>query len=116
MPFDWSDYLALALELSRTAGEAAHRSAASRAYYSAFNFARQHRGARRAHASQSGSHAAVWRALATSGNPGWQRAGNLGKFILEYRLQCDYDNEVPELISKMHRILRISTEIRQLLG
>ena len=115
MPFDWREYLVLGNEFSRSSSEAGQRSTASRAFYSAYNIARQHRGARQAYASQSGSHAGVWRALVMSGNPKWQRAGSLGKFILEYRLQCDYDDEVPDLVSKMYRTLRTADEILQLI-
>jgi hypothetical protein len=47
MPFDWVEYLALARFLHGQAGsgtspEAAHRGSVSKAYYAAFNYARQY--------------------------------------------------------------------------
>lgn len=45
MAYDWSEYLALAKELSQKGSDAAARSAISRAYYAAYNTARRHRAA-----------------------------------------------------------------------
>jgi len=44
--YDWSEYLALAKELSQKGSDAAARSAISRAYYAAYNTARRHRAAK----------------------------------------------------------------------
>jgi len=61
MPFDWQEYLLLARELSQRSGEAALRSAISRAYYAAFctacNYLRQ-RG--ESIPDSEHSHKAVW--------------------------------------------------------
>jgi uncharacterized protein (UPF0332 family) len=40
MTFDWNEYLRLAQSLAEDEGDAARRSAVSRAYYAAFNRAR----------------------------------------------------------------------------
>ena len=115
MTFSWEEYLVLAKELSRKGGEAAMRSAISRAYYAAYQTARRHKGSRNAMATQSGSHGAVWRALKESGNRDWRRAGNQGQDILEYRRQADYDDDVSGLTPMMYRTLRIAEEIMRLL-
>jgi hypothetical protein len=99
--FSWEEYLVLAKELSRKSGEAAMRSAISRAYYAAYQTARRHKGSRNAMATQGGTHGAVWKALRESGNRDWRKAGNQGKDILEYRRQADYDDDVTGLIPMM---------------
>jgi len=97
--FHWAEYLALAKELSQKGGDAAARSAISRAYYAAYNTARRHRGARRAVATRGGSHSAVWTALTESGNNNWRTAGNKGRDLLERRRKADYDDEIAALDS-----------------
>jgi len=114
--FKWEEYLVLAKELSGKGGEAATRSAISRAYYAAYQTARRHKRSKSAMATQSGSHGAVWRALRESGNRDWRTAGNQGKYILDYRRQADYDDNVPGLIPIMHNTLRIAEEIIWVLG
>jgi hypothetical protein len=73
--FQWDEYLALAKELSQKGGEAATRSAISRAYYAAYHAARRHRACRNALATR-GSHGDVWNTLRGSGNPDW-RVGDI---------------------------------------
>lgn len=116
MAFDWEEYLVLAKELSRKGGEAATRSAISRAYYASYQTARRHKGAKSAVPTQSGSHVAVWLALQKSGNTDWRRAGNQGQTILVCRRQADYDDNVPDLITVMHKTLRLAGEIVGVLG
>ncbi len=116
MTFRWEEYLFLANELSRKGGEAAARSAISRAYYAAFQTARRHKGAVSAMPSQSGSHAAIWLALQRSGNADWRKAGNQGKDILVFRRQADYDDLVTGLTPMMNHTLRLAREIVQVLG
>jgi hypothetical protein len=109
-------YLVLAKELSFKEGEAAMRSAISRAYYAAYHTARRHRGSKSALSTQSGSHGAVWKALKESGNRDWRKAGNQGRDILEYRRQADYDDDVPRLVPMMHSTVRIAEQIVDLLN
>ncbi|SPF52728.1 conserved hypothetical protein [Candidatus Sulfopaludibacter sp. SbA4] len=116
MSFRWEEYLLLAQDLSQKGGEAATRSAISRAYYAAYHTARRHRGSRSAVATKSGSHAAVWIAWRDSGNPDWRRAGNQGKVILDWRQKADYDDEVPGLAPMMDKTMKIAGEILHLLG
>jgi len=114
--FRWAEYLVLAQELAKKHGEAATRSAISRAYYAAYHTAKRHRGSKSAMATRSGSHGDVWRALRDSGNPDWRRAGNKGRDILECRRQADYDDAVPGLTPMMHKTLQIAEAILQVLG
>jgi len=114
--FRWEEYLFLAKELSQKGGEAATRSAISRAYYAAYQTARRHMGSKSAMATQSGSHRAVWMALRESGNKNWRKAGNQGRDILECRRKADYDDEVSGLTPMMAKTVRIAEEILQLLG
>lgn len=116
MSFQWKEYLFLAKELSRKGGEAAARSAISRAYYAAYQTARRHKGAKSAMPTQSGSHVAVWVALQKSGNKDWRRAGGQGQDILVCRRHADYDDDVPGLIPMMHRTLRSADDIVGVLG
>jgi hypothetical protein len=114
--FKWEEYLVLAKELSQRGGEAATRSAISRAYYAAYQAARRHRGSKSALVTNSGSHGAVWKALRESGNRDWRKAGNQGRDILEYRGEADYDDAVPELTRKMSSTLKMAEEILRLLA
>ena len=116
MAFHWAEYLALAKELSQKGGDAAARSAISRAYYAAYNTARHHRAARRTVATRGGSHFAVWMVLIDSGNTNWRTAGNKGKSILEFRRKADYDDEIVGLAGLMYRTLSVAEEILLLLG
>jgi hypothetical protein len=114
--FRWAEYLVLAQELAKKHGEAATRSAISRAYYAAYHTAKRHRGSKSAMATRSGSHGDVWRALRDSGNPALRRAGNQGKQILDYRRQADYDDAVVGLTPIMHKTLQLAEEIVLVLG
>jgi hypothetical protein len=109
--FRWEEYLVLAKELSRKGGEAATRSAISRAYYAAYQTARRHRGAKSAVATRGGSHGSVWMALKESGNRDWRTAGYRGNDILESRRKADYDDAVPGLARMMHRTITAAEEI-----
>jgi hypothetical protein len=114
--FQWEEYLVLAGELSRKGGEAATRSAISRAYYAAYHVARRHQGSKNTVVTKGGSHGAVWRALRESGNRNWRKAGNQGRDILEYRGEADNDDSVPELTRKMYSTFRMAEEILRLLA
>lgn len=101
MSFDWREYLELAKELvSRTSSgyssEAAHRSAVSRAYYSAFCWARNYAegilGFKRTKTAQD--HELLRTYLKGQGKA--QLASVLDK-LRQWRNRSDYDDVVPHL-------------------
>jgi hypothetical protein len=103
VPFNWNDYLTLAEDLSRRSDEAARRSAISRAYYAAYNLARQHLrdalGANVGPASEpippsgkrKGEHEWCWDKFCDSGHDGCIDIGELGKRLKGFRVEADYE-------------------------
>jgi uncharacterized protein (UPF0332 family) len=106
MPFDWREYLELAKELaglpgSGYSGEAAERSAVSRAYYAAFCWARNYAEKRLGFEPRRDStdHGRLRERLKERGYP--QVASDLNK-LRGWRNACDYGDEVfhlPRLVS-----------------
>lgn len=96
MPFDWSEYLALARSLQKQTPEgvtraAALRCAVSRAYYAAFghalNYAVAHMGFKPRHDPED--HGRLREAFKAKR---YSTFANLGK-IRGWRNQCDYDDD-----------------------
>jgi hypothetical protein len=101
MPFDWSEYLALAQYLqgqsnSEFSQEAALRCAVSRAYYAAFcharNYARDHHGFKPYH--NPDDHPRVREHFRKLGNA--KIAGDL-ELLRQWRNQCDYDDNISSI-------------------
>lgn len=94
--FEWAEYLRVARDLAREAGdEASLRSAISRAYYAALGTAHgrllQH-GWRR---PLGPLHHHVWRAYRRADNSACQRIGELGFLLREQRVRADYQIPFP---------------------
>jgi len=96
--FDWSNYLALAKDLSESSDEAVLRSAISRAYYAAFNQAKDYCLSHDIYiARHTDSHQVVWNAFLERGrlSKGIQHNGDLLK---KKRVQADYEADpIPRL-------------------
>jgi uncharacterized protein (UPF0332 family) len=106
-PFDWSNYLGLAVELGNSTDEASLRSVISRAYYCVYHLALA-----RAMANEfnvrpgEATHAQLWRVFNTSPVPECQRLGTIAARLKEKRERADYENyfarvaeEVPGLLA-----------------
>ena len=88
-PFDWGEYLTLALRLANEQDEASRRSAISRAYYACYGLAATYA------LSQGFSHTVVthdrvWEWYLRLDDPSGGRINELGKRIKDRRLAADY--------------------------
>lgn len=118
---DWAGFLALAERLAGEDGDAEHRSAISRAYYSAYNDARRLvRNQDPMFQSADDQHGKVWDWF--KGKPG--RAGsvaNSGNAFRRKRNQADYNvysplpfskHEAEDAVRKAKHILEILADMR----
>ena len=107
-PFEWSGFFRLAQELVRpAANEAELRTAISRAYYCAYNLARQQAEREGPISARVDSHEAVWRSL--------ERRGGLrgtialdGKRLEHRRVDADYRDVVPNVRANAESALLLS--------
>ena len=91
MPFDWSEYLVLAKELSTRADEASWRTAISRAYYAAYWHARLGLNDEANISSHPGNkHDYVWQFYWSSNNKSGESIGKNGKTLSGHRAAADY--------------------------
>jgi hypothetical protein len=118
---NWRQYVVLAKGLSRQPFEAARRSAASRAYYGAFNACRRWLEANVTPIDNRGAHEQVWmtfiaaeRATADT-RAKWKLVGNLGDSLHLLRNQADYDETVEELDARSQAAVGVAERILQLL-
>ena len=110
---DWAGYLALAERLSREEGEAELRSAVSRAYYSAYNVARKHVGAKDPMFSfRDDDHRKVWEWYASQ--PGRApQVQTMGQALRRTRNNADYNalgnykEEAASAVRKARQILML---------
>jgi uncharacterized protein (UPF0332 family) len=113
-PFDWIEYLRFAERLAgEGVNEATLRSCVSRAYYAGFHVARTYV---RQHTAvpRKDTHVFVWRWLETHPSSHLRHVGNLGRRVLQWRREADYDPETPctaeraELsIARVNRIIAV---------
>lgn len=93
MPFDWQEFLNLAENLLLTNTDAARRTAISRAYYSAFNVARE-RAERNncafAADEDGGMHKKCWSVYRRGPDPNCKQLGIDGSRLAELRVRADY--------------------------
>jgi hypothetical protein len=118
---NWRQYVILAKGLSRQPFESTRRSAASRAYYGAFNPCRRWLEDNVTPIDDRGAHAQVWmtfrsaeRATADT-RAKWRLVGNLGDSLHLLRNQVDYDDQVSELDARSHAAVEIAERILLLL-
>lgn len=118
---NWRQYVILAKGLSRQPFESTKRSAASRAYYGAFNPCRRWLEANVTPIDDRGAHGQVWTTfkaaeratLDTRAN--WRLVGNLGDSLHLLRNQVDYDEQVSELDARSQAAVGIAERILLLL-
>jgi hypothetical protein len=118
---NWLAYLALAEGLAASRFEASERSAASRAYYAAFNVARRWLEAHATPIDDRSAHRQVWQAFraADRATPAtreaWVLVGSLGNSLRVLRNQADYDDVVLDLDGRVAGALRDAKRILALL-
>ena len=103
MAFDWRLYLRVAERLAVGEGEALKRTAATRAYYAAFNLCRAWLEGHGVAVGGRNVHRRVWNTFsaASHAEPGsvedWQAVGALGRSLSALRTSCDYELVVADL-------------------
>lgn len=115
MPFDWTNFLTIADELSQRGDEAAKRSAISRAYYAAFNpaFERAERTAGPFPRNQ-GSHIWCWTKYQNTNDAGCQQLGLTGSRMKRRRVHADYYSyDIKRIDDVVRRMLQDARNMRQ---
>lgn len=110
MVFDWKEYLNLARSLETRQEEASLRSAVSRSYFGAFcyarNYARDHQNF--FPSGKSSDHTGVREHFQTHSMPDIAR--RLQR-LREWRNQCDYDDEVENIIVLVRQAMDYAQKI-----
>jgi uncharacterized protein (UPF0332 family) len=98
MAFDWREFKALAVALSRAADEASKRTAISRGYYFAYHIAlsraRAHQYVRN---SREPAHKQLWDHYENSSNADCVKLAQIGRRMKLQRAKADYDDVFPRL-------------------
>lgn len=110
MPFDWSEFLALADELGKRADEASLRSALSRAYYYVYHLALKRAQANNFKAlSGEGTHIQLWRVFSANPDPDCRKLAEIAVRLKQKRERADYDDfyarvqeEIPGVLADAH--------------
>lgn len=112
MAFSWRDYLSLAEDLSKRGGDAAKRSANSRAYYAAYCTARDR------YVEEAGplpldysTHATVWSWFSRSRNGIRKFIGRDGRRLGDLRVTADYEIEFTTLDLDLPKALTLARKI-----
>jgi len=119
MPFDWTEFLALARELARYSGssyslEAARRTSVSRAYYAAFcsarNYAENRFGFQRSRTGRD--HSLLRKHLMNLSEP-WPEIAEYLEDLQKWRGKCDYDDEIHNLDALVSNAMKTAEEVVQ---
>jgi uncharacterized protein (UPF0332 family) len=112
MSFNWSLYLQLAQQLAGSLDEAAHRTAISRAYYSAYHAVNDQLVANNVVTDlQRPSHERVWSVYVKSSQPACKRIGNVGFRLRNARVEADYQGNKTPSPALLQRSLRDAQSI-----
>jgi hypothetical protein len=115
--FDWLLYLRVAESLASREGEALKRTAATRAYYAAFNLCRSWLEAQGVAVGGRNVHRRVWntfsaaRHAAPASVEDWQEIGALGQSLSTFRTQCDYEPVVADLPRRTVEAVRVARRV-----
>jgi len=90
-PFNWSNYLTLAIALSANADEASDRSSISRAYYSVYHTASDRATSLGYVRPGRSEHAALWSHYQSRSDNRCRKLGAIGLRMKRRRVQADYD-------------------------
>jgi uncharacterized protein (UPF0332 family) len=112
MSFHWGMYLQLAQQLAGSPDESAHRTAISRAYYSAYHAANDCLQTNKVATNpQRGSHERVWNVYIKSSQPACIRIGNFGFRLKNARVEADYRAAKPPSPTLLQRSLQDAQSI-----
>jgi uncharacterized protein (UPF0332 family) len=113
-PFNWKQYLALAISWETQPAEGFKRSAISRAYYSAFNTARLRLVADgMSKGPGKGSHQKIWNAYRLDPDPRRNQIGVDGNRLKSRRVKADYHDTMS---NPAREAARAVAEARQLVA
>jgi uncharacterized protein (UPF0332 family) len=110
--FDWNDYITLARAMRADASEAHYRSAISRAYYGAYNQAKQRffdDGETFGYKGES--HAQVWNYFQKQNDRDYKAIGVFGDRARERRRRADYEDRFPNLDNEVGVSLNAAQEV-----
>jgi uncharacterized protein (UPF0332 family) len=116
MSFDWAEYLALAKELIENPTiypEARQRSAVSRAYYAAFNLAKNYleQAEEQSLPKTADAHRYVAEYFRLSDDPDQREIGNNLARLRLFRNQADYTSSFPGLSAVAKRTVKIAAGV-----
>jgi hypothetical protein len=98
--FDWSEYLALANQLSANIDEASHRSSMSRAYYCVYHKASE-RAVLNGYVDQK-SHWKLWDLYDRNTDRGCRKLGDIGSRMKKERVEADYNPAATRITDRMY--------------
>jgi len=113
-PFDWSQYLVLAKDLSTRSDEAALRSAISRAYYAAYHRAKTFCASKAILITTSGGnsdHHDLWETCGKRAGITFAKVHTIGTRLKRKRKNADYDREIVGLASVVSDCIKDSDAI-----
>ena len=101
-PFDWSEYLRLAAQLSANADEASHRTSISRSYYCVYHKARE-RAVSTGYIDQQ-KHWKLWELyeVTNASDRICRKLGNLGSRMHKERKDADYEPTATRITERMN--------------
>ena len=95
-PFDWDDFLRLAVRQARSPKEATRRTAISRAYYAVYHAASAFIRRKGLHPAASRlTHEIVWKILTADPDPNRAAVGVRGDLLKKVRVDADYREPFP---------------------
>jgi uncharacterized protein (UPF0332 family) len=100
-PFNWSNYLTLAITLSGNADEASHRSSISRAYYSVYHTASDRATSLGYVPPGWSQHAALWSHYQSRSDNRCKKLGAIGLRMKRRRVQADYHANAQQITANV---------------
>ena len=100
-PFNWSDYLTLAVTLSNNTDEASRRSSISRAYYSVYHTASDRAVSLGYTPPGRSEHAALWSHYQSRPDSGCKKLGAIGFRMRRRRVEADYHSVLPQILANV---------------
>jgi len=114
-PFNWTEYLRLATDLSQNIDEASCRTSISRAYYSVYHAASEV-AIRNGYPPGSNSHAELWKIFSKDADKDCRRLATLAKTMKFARENADYKSVFPRVADQMAQQLTDANSFMTQLG
>lgn len=112
-PFNWTEYLRLAAELSEHPDEASNRTSISRAYYFVFHAATIQA---QKHGYAGETHKKLWALYQADSDRNCRRLSTLGNNMKAARKEADYSAIMPDIPARMAQQLADANEFTSILA